>query len=194
MGNAWLERELEDFIWDNPESVADLIDDEFTRFRKSFEFVKLGRQVPCPGGVIDLIFACANQINIVELKAVRASMDALGQVSRYKMWVKQYIDHCCAHDLYGFSRKEDKEILRHWMEEISRLRIAIIAPSFDRDIMKVHREEVTLIRTEKYEGRFLFSAVGTAGSYLGLEKEGMNECFGKYFDIAMSYAKWQEAK
>lgn len=82
MGNReWLEKELEDWLMTDPVVILDAI---FGPGHERSKCRLIGRQVRCAVGVMDLLISYGMMLYIVELKAVKATEEAVGQITRYR--------------------------------------------------------------------------------------------------------------
>ncbi len=152
------ERELEDYIWENPDSLKHLM--HFAKTEKSPKpVIRLGRQVRCDAGIIDLLFMNYTDIYIIELKNGRAGDKEFGQLSRYSEHVRQQIYHT---HLFG----DDGNISKYvgmWSD--IRINRMLIATCFDDLLEWAEHETNHLIKVAKVEDRFEFSPVWTPHFY-----------------------------
>lgn len=82
-----LERDIEEFLWKNPESLFDSARNPFV---KSW----LGRQVALPSGIADLVGVNrVNSLVVVEVKNTPITSEALAQVCRYSYDLENIESH-----------------------------------------------------------------------------------------------------
>ena len=152
------ERELEDYIWENPGSLGKLLHPSGIN---GHEFIKLGRQVKCRSGIIDLLFYSFTTVYVVELKAVMADTFAMGQVNRYATQLHDEIsiirirptgDVSCS-ELYDFI-KEDVSI-----ETI------LVAPGFDDKVSSASSSTMHLVAADKTDSGFNLCMDGICRRY-----------------------------
>ena len=81
MGTQWSERQLEDWLVNDPTMILDAA---LGRGHDRSKVRLLGRQVRCRTGIMDLLISHDATLFIVELKAVKATEETIGQVTRYR--------------------------------------------------------------------------------------------------------------
>jgi hypothetical protein len=142
--NNWLEKELEDYIVANPDSLRHLL--YYGADDKEERIDVLGRQVRCDAGIIDILLWVHSPYHhfvwVVECKAVHETGRVVEQVQRYVDAVK--------HAEYEFEYF-DGELY------VSPL---IIAPSFSKQFAETYNHK--LVKAQKTDYGFELS---TANDY-----------------------------
>jgi hypothetical protein len=149
--NEWLEKELEDYIAQNPLELERLI------FGGNYEISVLGRQVHCQSGIIDVLMWARNwrfsYVLVVECKAKHEKGLAVEQVARYVAAVE---DASLYDNLPEDAIPNQTKGRAGWMQHIKLNTIpVIVAPSFDSTL------------TATYAGVLLSAIRTTDGFALG---------------------------
>jgi len=144
------ERELEDYIWRDPYCLKDYMHhalvDEYAK-----PIVKLGRQVKCGTGIIDLLFQNHTDLYIIELKNKRAGDREFGQLARYADHVSRRVSYMsvgsvATNRMYGY------------MQDCIEVHKVLIATEFDDIIVGSISNTCHLIQVEKINDVFAFSS------------------------------------
>jgi len=152
MANEWLEKELEDYIVDNPLAFGTV-----ALIYPRYEVSVLGRQVRCQHGIIDVLLWARNDtesyVLVVECKAKHEKGLAVEQVSRYR-------DAIVNAGIYAGTPPDawptrDGQY-RGWAQYIE-LNVApvIVAPSFDSKLVATYSG--TLVTAHKVPDGFKFN-------------------------------------
>lgn len=146
----FLEKELEDYICDNPQSLAPFAFDALGP--KNAPITILGRQVTTPCGIIDIIFSTGLHLFIAELKAHKAGDKELGQLSRYHDYVTNYLYH-----LNPLQSEETWPYI-YALSDVTVHKV-LIATSFDNLVSYTSRGNCHLIAAKKHGNGFAFSGI-----------------------------------
>lgn len=147
----WLEKELEDYIVENPRALGKLI------FGIDIEISTLGRQVRCQYGIIDALIWGRNEnfstVVVVECKAKHEKGWAVEQVSRY---IAAINDARIYDDLPDDAFPDWGNEYHGWMRHIEIRTIpAIVAPSFNPKLMATYTG--ILISAQQTDTGFAFT-------------------------------------
>lgn len=149
MANEWLEKELEDYIWANPNVLGS------TKWHWDWPILNLkplGRQIKCSTGRIDLLFFDKSDLFVVELKAVKASSKDLGQVTRYSENITNVLSV-----YHAWNHVSDFTTYLAFKAEYVRIHKVLIAPEFDSNLAGANSNDTHLLLASKSRNGFLFS-------------------------------------
>lgn len=152
------ERDLEDYIWENPDSLGRLL---HTSGVNGHKFVKLGRQVKCRSGIIDLLFYSFTTVYVVELKSVMANTSAMGQVNRYATQLRGEI---CITRIKPIGDVSYSDLYDFIKEDVS-IETILVAPSFDDMVASASSDTMHLIAASKTDLGFDLRFDGTYRGY-----------------------------
>lgn len=152
------ERELEDYLWNNPDSLGKLL---HTSGINGHEFVKLGRQVKCRSGIIDLLFYSFTTVYVVELKAVMADTSAMGQVNRYATQLCREIGITRIKPMGDVSYSDLYDFIK---EDVS-IETILVAPGFDDKVASASSSTMHLVVADKTDSGFNLCMDGTYRRY-----------------------------
>lgn len=127
MGNAFLEKELEDYVATDPGMLV-----ECAQGSRNGGYKLLGTQIPCVTGVIDMLFCRRNGLYLVEFKAECATEKTIGQVIRYR----EVIQHL---NLFDYIPTDEEWLKVYPLLPEVPVGCFIVAPSFSKDCLKALR-------------------------------------------------------
>jgi len=148
------EKELEDYIWQDPVRLSEVMIPR-SKDAAPAELVRLGRQVRCGTGIIDLLFYSFTTVYVVELKSVKATTQSLGQLARYGLHIEQALSHIESRRL-GLSGAPFIDYLTCRFENF-RVQSVLIAPDFDEDVLAVNSEYFQTILASKQNDTYILS-------------------------------------
>ena len=146
----WSEKELEDYICENPQCLHDAMSEIFGGACDPIQIV--GRQVPSAYGIMDLLVHVDGRLVIVELKATRAGDGAVGQLARYR---ENIINVC---DKFSLMHADFQRYDPPFFPEISNcISYCLIAPAFDKNALRALGHWGRGLIVEKVNEHFVFS-------------------------------------
>ena len=145
------EKELEDYIWQDQSCLNDVL--YYPVASPLCDAIsKLGRQVRCETGIIDLVLQAHTVVYVVELKATRAGTKEIGQLSRYADYVSRALFNICP-------RNSNGEYAKYlYMRDCIECHKVLIAPDFDDIVIGCANDKCHLVTVDKTNGGFSFSA------------------------------------
>lgn len=152
MTREWYESELEDWVWGNLESIAEqcLIPDLFS-YAYTHPILRLGRQVRCQTGIIDILASCFTGVFAIELKATKAGTKELGQVTRYAENIEKAL---CGPSISKVLPNCGDYYYLHSDVIVYKV---LIAPSFDDCLYGAKNDTTSLLIANKTEDGFKLS-------------------------------------